>query len=157
MIENIPRWVHASVKDCLKNKWTHPLIVEGEDDRKSDVPVYAELRIDGPILESFGTRGHKKVLVDVNFLVTAQKDQKYVHAFQDAIGQAMKVLDDCIPVKRIGNKKFPQDDTSFVFTLQLIGDIDVSNFGQVDVTVKAQQASIAATYHGILEINDGLV
>lgn len=157
MIENIPRWVHASVKDCLKSKWTHPLIVEGEDDRKSDVPVYAELRIDGPIVEPFGTFNHKKVTVDINFLVTAQKDQKYVHAFQDLIGVAVKILNECIPVKRIGNAKFSQDTGDFVFTLQLIDDIDVSNFGQVDVTVKAQQASIGATYHGILEINDGLV
>lgn len=151
MIEHVPRWFHASIKDYLKKKWTHPLIVEGEDNRKSEWPVYAELRIDGPVLQNFGTAGIYKVQVEVNLMVTAQKDQKYVHGFQDMLGEALKALKQCIPIRKIGSTK-TEDDKSFLCVLQPEDELDLSNFGQVEVTVQTQQGTVECAYTAILEL-----
>lgn len=151
MVEHVPRWFHASIKDYLKKQWRYPLIVEGEDNRDSKKPVYAELRIDGPILQQFGTAGIYKVMVEVNFMVTAQKDQKYVHAFQDVLGEAVKALKQCIPIRKIGSTK-PEDDKSYLCSLQPEDDIDTSSFGQVDVAVQTQQGTVECAYTAILEL-----
>lgn len=151
MIEHLPRWVHASIKDYLKKQWIHPLIVEGEDNRNSKAPIYAELRIDGPVLRSFGTKGNYKLMVEINFAVTAQKDQKYVHGFQDLLGKALKVLNQCIPIRKVGSE-MPEDNGDFVTTLQIEEDLDLTNFGQVEVTVQTQQGTVEAAYTAILEI-----
>lgn len=150
MIEHLPRWVHASIRDYLKKQWTHPLIVEGEDNRKSKDPLYAELRIDGPVLVQFGTKGIYKLMVEINFMVTAQKDQKYVNGFQDLLGVALKALNQCIPIRKVGSEK-PDDDGSFVCNLLVEDELDLSNFGQVEVTVQTQQGTVEAAYTAILE------
>lgn len=148
-IEMIPRWSHASVKDFIKRVFSGmPILVEGEDDRNSDKPFYCELRIDGPIMTEHGTKGEWLGQVQVNILITVKKDEKYVHILQDKIGLAVKVLNNCIPVKRIGSLETTIDDGSLVTVLQLDPDttIDVSNFGQVDPSTRVQQASVEAHY-----------
>jgi hypothetical protein len=148
MIEHITRWTHASIKDFIKKNFSGiPLIVEGEDDKRPDLPFFCELRIDGPTLTEHGTRGEFIGLVEINVIITVKKDEKYVHIIQDKIGLVSKVLNQCIPIKRIGSEE-SIDDGSFVTTLQLaVGEpIDVSNFGQIDSTVRVQQASVEANY-----------
>lgn len=153
MKKDFPRWTHASVKDFIKSQWSaSPLIVEGENDRNSKEPNYAELRINGPVLVPNGGQGQYKLLVTVNILITSQKDAKYVHWFQDLIGTAMAVLSQCIPLRKIGGgNKHPEDDSSYIETLQLTDQVDVDNFGQIDVTIQTQQASVEANYHAIVE------
>lgn len=152
MIENIPRWVHASIKDYIKtNGFTFPLLVEGEDEKRSKDASYAELRIDGPIVTAFGTAGNYRLDVKINMLITAQKDMKAVHLFQDTVGHCLKAMNGCIPIKRMGNTS--DDDKSYVCSLQLEDTIDISNFGQIDITIKTQQASLDAAYRAVLEIS----
>lgn len=151
MKEHIARWTHASIKDFIKKNWSGaPLLVEGEDDRKPDTPFFVELRIDGPVIKAHGTKGEYIGEVEINLTITVKKDEKYVHLIQDKIGLAYNILDQCMPIKKIGNAlNTPDiDDGSFVTVLQLQPDtvVDISNFGQVDPVLRVQQASVEAHY-----------
>lgn len=148
MIEHITRWTHASVKDFIKKNLSGmPIFVEGENDKDSQHPFYCEIRIDGPTMSPHGSKGEWLGEVEININLTAKKDEKYVHIIQDKIGLAIKVLNNCIPIKKVGSPQ-PIDDGSFVTHLQLIpeDDIEVNNFGQVDPTLRIQQASVEAHY-----------
>lgn len=151
MIEHIPRWTHASIKDYLKKNWGGaPLFVEGEDDNKPPDPFYIELRIDGPVLKAHGSKGEYIGEIEINLIITIKKDEKYVHLLQDKMGLAVQLLNRCIPVRKIGRTTDAPDidDGSVVAYLQLNPDeqIDVSNFGQVDPILRVQQASVEAHY-----------
>lgn len=149
MIEHVPRWTHASIKDWIKKKFSGmPLIVEGEDDKRPDHPFFGELRIDGPVVMSNGSKGEYLGMVEINMLITVKKDEKYVHILQDKIGLCLKVLNQCIPIRRIGSLDTTIDNGVDVAVLQLVPDskLDVSNFGQVDPVVRIQQASVEAHY-----------
>lgn len=155
---HLPRWVHASIKDYIKKNYAGgPIQFEGEDDRNSEVPFWTEVRIDGPSLVTLGTRGEYLGVVEVNLLITCKKDEKYVHLFQDKIGAGLEILKArCIPIRKIGSADTSIDDgTNFTF-LQLLDDepMPVNNFGQIDKTLRQQQASLEAHYKMQLELED---
>jgi hypothetical protein len=157
VLEHIPRWTHASIKDYIKKNLTGmPLFVEGEDDRNPDHPFFGEIRIDGPILQPYGTKGEWYGEVEININLTVKKDEKYVHVIQDKMGLAVKVLANCIPIRRIGSTDTAVDTGVFVAHLQMLPDdnIEVNNFGQVDPTLRIQQASVEAHYRMQLFIPD---
>ncbi len=156
--EHLPRWTHASIKEYFKrNHSGSPIYFEGEDDRKSDESFWMEVRIDGPSLIPLGTRNEYMGVVEINIMISCKKDEKYVHRFQDVIGLALKLLSaKCISIKKIGNSALSIDDgTNFSF-LQLLDDepMPVNNFGQVDTTLRLQQASVEAHYKMQIELEN---
>jgi hypothetical protein len=154
MIEHLPRWTHASIKDKIKRNFSGcPIFIEGENDRKPEADFWIELRIDGPVIRPVGTNSEYRGEVQVNMVLTVNKDEKYVHILQDKVGLAIKVLNQCFEIKKVGSTD-PVDDGSSVTVLQLMPDqdIDFSNFGQVDPTVRVQQASVEAHYRFLLEL-----
>lgn len=155
MKRHLTRWVHASVKDYIKTKFAGtPLVVEGENDKKPDAPFFIELRIDGPNMVKIGTRTEYMGMVEVNLLLTVNKDEKYAHILQDKIGLCWEALEACIPIKRVGSTDTAVDTGAIVSVLQLIDEdaIEINNFGQVDPNIRIQQASVEGHYRFQLEL-----
>lgn len=155
LMQNLPRWVHASIKKYFKaNLSGVELRCEGEEERNPEAPFFAELRIDGPTVYTAGTLGEYQGLVEVNILLTVQRNMKYVHEFQDKIGLCLAVMENCIPVLRIGSPNNPPDTGTSVGFLQRDNDnpIELNNFGQIDKAVQTQQGSVEAHYKIKLEI-----
>ena len=154
LLQNFPRWAHASIKNYFKKNLSGVnLRCEGEEDRDPDEPFFAELRIDGPTLDREGTLGEYQGVVEVNILLTVQRNEKYVHTFQDKIGLCLAVMENCIPVFRIGSPNNPPDDGERIgFFQRNETPIDLNNFGQIDKSVRTQQGSVEAHYRIKLEI-----
>lgn len=155
MREHIPRWTHASIRDYIKTAFAGvPILVEGENDKKPSSEFFIELRIDGPNMTNIGTKVEYMGMVEVNLLLTVNKNEKYVNTLQDKIGLCFKHLDKCIPIRKIGSTQ-DVDDGSFVSVLQLLDeDIEINVFGQVDPTVAIQQASVEAHYRFQITLED---
>lgn len=142
---DIVRWIYASVKEHIKKNYSGPtLFVEGEDHKNTEIPNYVELRLDGPVLTKIGAQYEYKATIEVNMLATIKSNIAYVHEIQDAMGECLQALPECIKIIRTGSER-PQDDGTFVDYIQA-SRVDISNFGQVDPNMKIQQASIETTY-----------
>lgn len=154
MLEHLPRWVHASIKQFIKENFSgSPIYFEGENDRNSSEPFYVEVRIDGPAIIPIGTRGEYLGVVEINLFLTVKKDVKYVHTMQDKMGLAMAVMSRCIPIKKIGSTQSVDDGSQFtVLQIDDTDPIDIRNLGQVDPSLQIQQASVESHYRMQLEI-----
>jgi hypothetical protein len=155
MRRHIPRWVHASIKNYIKGAFQNvPIFIEGETDKKPDAPFFIELRIDGPSMDRSGTRSEYWGDVQINLLITCNKDEKYVNILQDKMGLCWEALDNCIPIKRAGSRD-PIDNLSAVTVLQLIDHpFEINNFGQVDQNIRIQQAAVEAHYRFQITLED---
>jgi hypothetical protein len=154
-LEHIPRWTHASIKDTFKRRFSgSPIYFEGENDPNSKEPFYIEVRIDGPTIIPLGTKSEYMGVVEINLLITAKKDQRLVHIIQDKIGLGLKLLKECILVRKLGSEDTNIDDGSSVTVLQPMPDeaLAVALFGQVDPATQVQQASVEGHFRMQLEV-----
>lgn len=142
--ENLPRWIYASASKVIDAN--APItFIEGLD-RDDDPKEGAEFRMDGPRLTKL--HGYWKIWTAINILVKTTMESTNFHQKYIVIGEVVNALNTHIPVYRYGNG--PQDDNSFVGCLSVIHDefnrIQVNHFGQVDKTVRLEQATIEAKY-----------
>jgi hypothetical protein len=154
MRKHWPRWAFASFS---KHFATHfeaenlNLFVEGDDRETALLAKFCEFRMDGPRLRAVG-RNRWEIFVPVNILVQTSMNDTNTHLHRTNIGIAESGFARTISIYKYGNG--PDDDQSLLVCMSLMGDknnpIKINDFGQVDTTVRLQQATVEGHYLGHL-------
>lgn len=152
-IRKYRRWIRASIVKKLKSLPTDTLPLFIEEDEKKINADHFELRIDGPYTNPLGTRGEYRFYIEVNFLLTTDRNEKQIYKRDDHAGIMCNFLNDNFCIYRYGT--LPEDDKSIVGVMQLISDqeIKLSDFGIIDDNVEVYQMGVEAHYQMFLQIN----
>ena len=155
MNENWPRWVFASFSKHFADHFAAagiPLFVEGDDRDTSLTKDFAEFRMDGPRIRE-RSRNYFELYVPVNILVTSAMDDANTHRGLRTIGKALSGFADSISVFKYGANN-PPDDRSLLVCMVLLKSplhaVRENHFGQVDKTVRLQQATVEGHYQGYI-------
>lgn len=150
-----PRWTWASVSKHFKNNIETingiKLFIEGQDLIDRTIPAYTEFRMDGPYIKQL-SRKEYDLIFEINVLITCIRDPKDMHKIQNLNGIVASTFIECIPIYKYGDPLITENDSSRVSELILKTDkkeiIQVSNFGQIEVDLPIQQATIEGHYKG---------
>jgi hypothetical protein len=146
-LRELPRWTQLSVrKQFIDRVENAPVLFEEQIKLNNKMPLYIELRIDGPFCTSIGTRDEYEAIIEVNALINAAFDEQDTMKLHNLGGVIIAALSKDFCVYRLGPNSW--DDKSFFETYQLVTDdnIQMSNFGQIDVTNKIYQSTVEAHY-----------
>lgn len=154
MRKHWPRWAYASFSKHFADHFTANnlhLFVEGDDRDTALREKFCEFRMDGPRIRPVGRR-RWEIFVPVNILVQTSMNDTNVYQHQTNIGIAQSGFARTISIYKYGNGV--DDDQSLLVCLSLMGDknnpLKTNNFGQVDTTVRLQQATVEGHYLGHL-------
>ena len=145
---NWPRWTRASFNVAFVNAISTesglPLFIEGTDRRTEKLPAYAELRLSGPSVTEL-SRGYFQLDLMVDVLVCTKRNDGDIYAHDRSIQSALSAFTTNVSVFQFG------DDPSvlvgcYVLLPRSKESIAITNFGQVDPTVRMFQSTIEATY-----------
>jgi hypothetical protein len=163
---NWPRWIFASLADCMKQvavSLNLPVLVETIDERTEAfmrAGDRVEIRITGPFVKEL-SNNYFQAFADVNVLLTSRFDSrrnaydilKYAGTFQQA-------MDKPIPVMNYGSEPgdFVEDDPTTLVTvgclLPKFGQAArVLDFGQIDVVDRLRQVEVEDRYMAELSDN----
>lgn len=148
---NLSRWIWASCSKFFDDrKGDLTIFFEGDDRDTAKLKDFIEFRMDGPRSRTI-SHNYTRHDVFINILVQSTMDSMDTHRFWRTVGLVQALFVPCIPVYKYGDG--PDDDPSvMVGVLQIRNDgfngeqLKVSAFGQVDPTVRVQQATIEANY-----------
>lgn len=146
-LHKLPLWSQLSVRKAFVQRTENiPVLFEEQIKQNNTMPIYVELRVDGPYCDPIGTRNEYEAVIEVNALITCAFDEKDTMRLFKLQGVVVAAFNDDICVYKLGTES--EDDKSFFGTYQLIsGDrIEASNFGQVDSTNKIYQSTVEAHY-----------
>ena len=155
MNTNWAKWVVASVIKYFSDNISFDVFIEGMDRETSKLSDFAEIRVDGPKFNEL-SKNYWKIRIEVNILIHSVMSDTDLYHFYDNIGIVNKAFQNCISVYKRGNNV--EDDNSHVGCLKLVIDrydrenIVTSNFGQIDKSVKLQQATVEAHYEMYLNV-----
>lgn len=148
---NLARWIWASVSKSFDDrKGSMLMFFEGDDRNTAKDKDFTEFRMDGPRSRN---PSHNYSIHDifVNILITSTMDSRTTHRYWSLLGQVAALFIPCIKVMKYGEG--PDDDpTVQIGILQLKADgvrgqqLTTATFGQVDPTVRVQQATIEGQY-----------
>lgn len=146
--QNYIRWIKQSFVKHLKDSLPgYPLFIEGEHrDLRSNPEYWAEFRFDGPYFFE-QSKNYYKIHVEINILVaTILTNDMYNQERQcGIIVEAMSVP---VCIFKLGVSDV--DDQSKLFMMELNeanrSGLKVSNYGQVDKTMKMFQSTIEGHY-----------
>lgn len=149
MITNWTRWLHASVAAYLKSAATTanvPSLAEGLEERTTsfeEAPDRLEIRFNGPYTKRLS--GLTEARVGVNVLVTSNFGSKTKNAFSldITLGAIHSAMDSGIPLFKMGAVT---DDLTQLGCLQVINEVKVFNFGQLDPKDRIRQGMVDASY-----------
>jgi len=147
MNKNWPRWIVASLCKHFDAQCVGlPLIIEGRDvlDMTGN---RLQLLIDGP--SGRPQSGNSWALsTQVMVLATTVIDDD-LYSIHSSVGIAAGAFHRAIPVYKYGRTE--DDDDSLLSCLTLIGDVQISHYGQPDPAAKILQSSVKANYSIHLE------
>jgi hypothetical protein len=148
-MRGIRRWIHASVASYLKSLATSisiPALCEGLDERTTtfqEAPDRMEIRLNGPYTTRLS--GITEARVTVNVLVTSNfgSNKKNAFSLDNTLGRIHEAMDAGIPLFRLGAST---DDLVQLGCLQVIKDVKVFDFGQLDASTRVRQGMVTASY-----------
>lgn len=147
--ENLPRWCFASTSKYITDHSGINVVnfVEGTD-RKDILKDTVEFRMDGPRLHE-QSKGQWQIWIAINMLVSTTMNNQDFHEKHRILGKLVNALRGPIPVFKLGDG--PKDNREeLVGCLTVIQDrfnrIQVNHFGQIDQTVRLEQATVEARY-----------
>jgi hypothetical protein len=156
MNEHWPRWVFASMSKHFADHFAAqtppvPLFVEGDDRDTALLQKFSEFRMDGPRIRE-QSKGYWEVYVPVNILIQTSMNDKDAHLHRKQMGIAASGFARTISIFKYGNGV--DDDQTLLLCMTLMGDksnpLQVKDFGQVDTTVRLQQATVEGHYKGFI-------
>lgn len=153
-----PRWSIASIikhfSDEIKSD-TFPVFIEGMDRETNKDTDFAEIRVDGPWTNEISA-DYWRIYCEVNILIQSVMSDSDLYLIYRHIGLVNMAFQKCISVFKYGDE--PLDDGSFLGCFKLVIDrynreqVKTSNFGQIDKSVKLQQATVEAHYEMYLSL-----
>jgi hypothetical protein len=152
---NWVRWAVASFSKHFADTFSAasvPLFCEGDDRNTAKVKDFAEFRMDGPKIREL-SRGYYHLFVPVNILVKSNMDDANVHRIHRTIGTAISAFADHISMFKYGPDGVIDDGslvTCFSRMDNLLDQLKVSQFGQIDPTVRVQQATVEGHYEAYI-------
>ena len=108
------------------------------DKKDRTLPAYAELRLQGPIIEN-PARGHYIARVQVNILLTFDVDKVPPFFFREVVGNLRDVLDNSIPVKGYGVLSRDTDRSTSRGS-------EIWDYGALSETLRVQQGIVETHY-----------
>lgn len=152
------RWVLASVNTHFQNyKHTYILYLEGDERTTGDEEDYAELRMDGPLIQ-VPQKGLYWLDYDINILIQSHMNHIQLYNMHIAMGTFAKGMTQDIPVYKYGSG--PLDDQTLLGCLKLhhtqrAGNrgIEVNTFGIIHQDTRITQTTLEGHYR--LEIVKG--
>lgn len=138
-----PRWILASVSQHFNDAKGSdlPLFIEGQDREQEDEVDILELRINiSDMIEQ--SKDDWKIIVEINILIKHIMDDTDFHKIWKNIGIVVDGFTD-IMIYKYG------DNDAFLGCLQLDG-IMTQYYGQIDLAVKLEQATVEGHYYMIL-------
>ena len=151
MDKNWSRWIFASITKHFSDIIDLTLFVEGMERQTKDLKNFAEIRIDGPKSNELSA-DYWRLYVEINVLIQSIMDDKNLHRHWDNIGDVNMAFTRRISVHRYADADGQNGDGSHLGCFQLVTDrydreaIVTSNFGQIDKSVRLQQATVEAHY-----------
>ena len=151
--ENLPRWLFASLSTHFKENTggvvTH---IDGENRLPDQGQDFAEFRMDGPRITELSA-GEFYVWVAVNILIQHTQKEEDFHGIQRSFGLILEAFNRQIAIFKYGNGG--DDDQSKLTCVNLVQrkpqDIQVNNFGIIDMSLGLQQGTIEAHYETYLQ------
>ncbi len=146
MDSNWPRWIWASTTKYfqISINTNIPIYIEGDDRNTNELADYCEFRMDGPIIIET-TKGFFDLNLHINILINSLRDEKDTHKIHKAVGLVASKFTTWIDIFKYGDN--PQvDDGSLLGCMLLQGEIDIEHFGQIEVAVRAMQATVSGAY-----------
>lgn len=149
MMKDMRRWMHASVALYLKSVAVlHgiPALCEGLDERTTafqEAPDRMEIRMNGPYTTRLPGITEARVTVNVLFTSNFGSNQKNAFSLDNAMGATHQAMDLGIPLFRTGAAT---DDRVQIGCLQVIKDVKVFDFGQLDAITRTRQGMVTASY-----------
>jgi hypothetical protein len=155
--KNWQRWAWASFSktfaDYFANNSIH-CFVDGDDRQTSELTDFVEFRMDGLQVRELNSPNYYRLYLPVNILVKSTMNLERTHHFPQLIGTTSAAFVPSIDIFKYGNG--PDDDQSLLVCMTLMQDrlnqVRVNNFGQVDETVRVQQATVEGHYLGFLKL-----
>jgi hypothetical protein len=152
-MENLPRWIFASIADHFKtiaDTNNIPFFVEGVDEQEPEdtQQSHVELRSTGPDMKEV-SKDFYTVEVVINFMVTSLMDMTgNAYEIFDWCGILAKEMQNPIPIYKYGNGV--DDDDSLIGCLRVKKNskdsVKVWHFGQIHKTDRVRQSEIDAAY-----------
>lgn len=154
MNTNWPRWIFASITQHFADAITnYDVFVEGMDRKTNTLKDIAEIRVDGPRINE-QSKDDWRIYVEINILIQSVMNDSDLHRLYRIIGDVNVAFQTCILVYKYGTGD--DDDQSKLGCFNLVSDEDnreqiiTSNFGQIDKSVRLQQATVEAHYEMFL-------
>lgn len=157
MDTNWSRWIFASITTHFDGIITISTFVEGMDRQTKDLSEFAEIRIDGPRTNELSA-DYWRLYIEVNILIQTIMNDRDLHRHWKNIGDVNMAFLNCISVYKKADRDGNNGDGSRLGCFQLVTDrynrenIVTSNFGQIDKSVKLQQATVEAHYEMFLSV-----
>lgn len=148
-MRDMRRWMHASVALYLKSIAASagiPALCEGLDERTTafqEAPDRMEIRMNGPYTTRLPGITEARITVNVIFTSNFGSNQKNAFSLDNALGRAHEAMDAGIPIFRTGAVT---DDQVQIGCMQVIKDVKVFDFGQLDATSRTRQGMVTASY-----------
>lgn len=153
MNPNWPRWLWASFTTHFATHFEAnalPHFVEGDDRPDPSPKDFVEIRMDGPRI--WKQPGRYRLYVPVNILIQSTMDDDDTHRIFRTAGVVVEGFADSIGIFKLGNGV--EDDQSLSFCMSLMQDklnpLKVNHFGQIDATLRLQQATVEGHYEGFV-------
>ena len=127
------------------------------DRQTKDLEEFAEIRIDGPKINQL-SKDYWRLYIEINILIQTVMDDDDLHRLYRNIGDVNMAFQNCISVYKYGTGD--DDDDSQLGCFKLVTDrfdrenIVTSNFGQIDKSVRLQQATVEAHYEMFLSLGE---
>lgn len=147
-MEHWPRWFFASITKHFKDILGPDIdvYIEGTDREPSlrRNLDYVEIRMDGPRVRQ---TSHNVYRIDVviNVLIHSVMDQKDSHRIYKSEGLVLAAFT-TIPIRKYGDTVDDTGDLLVCIGVRDNFDIKVSQFGQIDPTVRRMQSMVEAPY-----------
>ena len=149
------RWIMASINTHFSSAITLPYFIEGMDRETKDLTSFVEIRMDGPWFLELSAN-YWRVYIEVNIMIHTVMNDEDLYQHVKNIGNVTVAFQECISAYKYGNGD--DDDDSQLGCLQLVVERNdreqtkISNFGQIDKSVKLQQATVEAHYEMFLDV-----
>jgi hypothetical protein len=152
---NWPRWSYASITKHFATEISSiPIFIEGADRETDELADFVEIRVDGPWMNEISA-DYWRIYCEINILVQSVMDDD-LHKLWRLIGEVNVAFQKCLSVYKYGTGN--DDDSSFLGCFKFVTDkydreqVKTSNFGQINLNVKLQQATVEAHYEMFLSL-----
>lgn len=147
------KWIFASFAKHMKAALDDVSLenfIEGQSTRDLTAEEYVEIRIDGPYYRPH-TKNDYDLQFEVNLLVqTVIEPDRNLYRHQEILGVCAQAMATRVPLYKLGPDEADDQTKIGCATLDTQKSprdlIKVSNFGQIEASVKLQQATVEGKY-----------